>query len=156
MTPERKPTAELVDLYSYVFSNPTNLVDRDGLQASEACSGCSLRRADPTFLRKLASEAAAKGALSKFLGGAGPAAICDLFEKDCANMQGSAGEGFCPPGTEIGDFCEELKALCAGTSKELSPRFRRFLDDGTIPSSEHTGGISINGDFAGGRGRKVP
>lgn len=158
LTPKRKPAPEMTDLYGYVFSNSTNLVDRNGLQASDACPRCSLRGADPTFLRKLASEAVAKGGLSRFLGGAAPTFICDLFAQDCANMRGAAGdpEAICPPGTEIGDFCEALKALCSGASKRLSPRFQRFLDDGTIPASKHSGGISINDNFAGGRGRKVP
>lgn len=41
-------------------------------------------------------------------------------------------------------------------SKRLSPRPQRFPDDGTNPVSKHSGGISLNDNFAGGRGGEGP
>jgi hypothetical protein len=133
-----------------------NFIDPWGLDPTPSCDGCSFESVgDPSILRKLATEAAAKGRLSRLLGGAAPSFICDALLKDCKSLNAASGtpEGQCPAGTDLGDFCNQVAAVCSGASKGFSGNAKKALDDGGAgAAAREQGRRSVTDVWARGRG----
>jgi RHS repeat-associated protein len=145
-----------VNVFGYAVNNPVGAIDPFGLDpTSTDIEGCRLCDISPEFQETLTLEAAAMGRLSGTLSlfGGAPPFVCDLFEKNC--LSSGVLTGTCPPESEVGEFCKNLKALCAAASKNSSAE-GDFDDGGLGASKDRQGRTSITDIFSGGRAKTEP